>query len=169
MKFFSRKEQCKIDVFIIYIYMYVLPSNYALHVGFLSVHVTTLRRWHIRHDLPLRFWFSQFVLPTVDSFLFFPPLPLILYSPRLSPFVNCFRLTDWWMNRSIDLMHMYKICVYIFIGAAASSSSFLPPIFLFSFARNYIFCFWFRLQTSMQPPLEREEKSNKTADRSGFT
>lgn len=114
------------------------------------------------------FGFSQFVLPTVDSFLFFPPLPLILYSPRLSPFVNCFRLTDWWMNRSIDLMHMYKICVYIFIGAAASSS-FLPPIFLFSFARNYIFCFWFRLQTSMQPPLEREEKSNKTADRSGFT
>lgn len=113
----------------IYICTYFHPSNYVLHVGFLSVHVTTLRRWHIRHDLPLRFWFSQFVLPTVDSFLFFLPLPLILYSPRLSPFVNCFRLTDWWMNRSIDLMHMYKICVYIFIGAAASSS-FFPYIFV---------------------------------------
>lgn len=66
-------------------------------------------------------------------------------------------------------MHMYKIlCVYIFIGAAASfSSSFLPYFCFFFSLVTILFCFWFRLQTSMQPPLERgeKEKISKTANR----
>lgn len=56
-----------------------------------------------RHDLPLCVFRSvSFALPSPS--LIHPPSPIA----RLSPFVNCFRLTDWWMNRSIGLMHMYR-------------------------------------------------------------
>lgn len=49
-------------------------------------------------------FFVQSVSLSPPPSLIHPPSPIA----RLSPFVNCFRLTDWWMNRSIGLMHMYR-------------------------------------------------------------
>lgn len=65
--------------------------------------------------------------------------PLLIRSPRLSHFVNCFRLTDRWMNRSIDLMHMYRYYTYLrFISVASSSFCPLHPSIVFSFSRIFV-------------------------------
>lgn len=125
--------------------------------GLLSAHATTRNSADDIQDTTCLcvFSFSQ------TFALFAPALHPAPPIARLSPFVNCFRLTDWWMNRSIDLT---CICTDImclrFIGAASSSSSSFPPLhtcpFVFSFSHVFV-----RQPSNMQPPLVRVRRRDR--------
>ena len=91
----------------------------------------TFCRWHLTR-LAFAFLVQSVQPPPIDSL----PHPSIA---RLSPFVNCFRLTDWWMNRSIDLMHMYRYYMSTFYRRSFFFFFlYLYQQFVFSFSRIFV-------------------------------